>query len=83
MDDDPTFAFFAVARLCGIDWYALCSHNGFPYEFKTGKQSFDSSLDSIVYSLADSTMENVNETESILSIFRIEAQHSTCRFSLP
>lgn len=57
MDVDPILTFVAVVRLCEAYWYALGSHDWFPYICKTGKLSRVSWSASMVRKLADGTEE--------------------------
>lgn len=68
MEVNSNWAFITVARLCGIGWTALGSHDRLPYDYNTGKLSRVGGLEATICNTAESNEQKIDGTEGMLPI---------------
>lgn len=79
----PTLKFFAVTRLCDVDWDAFGSCDWSPYKYKTRMLSLFSGSALTVCELVDGTDYKIVGTEAIRSIYREKSATMVCRWTSP
>lgn len=69
---NPVLTFVAMARLCDVDWSALCKPSCFPYEYDDGIAIILKEAGPLIRVLSDGPEEGQDSGEEICPIYRNE-----------